>query len=189
MNLTALQRKLERLAVLMEIRADREEKKREEERENELKLLLLALLLTLYRDQNYQVFQAAFLDALRSGMEQLDPNGEYGDLIERELLEQDKYLQGFVNDLRNGKLSEGQARQRAGLYASSLGKVKWQMTLDDAGSAEMQWVYSPTVQDHCAGCIELNGMIKPASVWLATIYPRSGDTQCQMNCQCELEPV
>ena len=184
MDLQKLQRALDHLAVLWAIRADPDRK-----REDELRTILVALLLGAWSDRDWDNFKTEMLAALAAAFSELDPNDEYEELIRKELATQSGYSSGFVNALRNGTLSEAEAKNRAGMYATSLGKLKWQITLTDSGDAEMAWKYNESVLDHCPDCIELNGVVRKASTWLATIYPRSGKTLCKMFCQCDLVPV
>ena len=186
-DLIALKRELEHLAVLTEIKS----KKDDEDRKRKLILLLLFLLDTLYEDNDYTAFKIAFLQALRNAMEayaeQFD--GDFSELIDLEIATQSGYLSGLIKDLRNGTISQKMAEWRVGLYAKTLDKFAEQVYLDMQGETSLKWVYSHTVVDHCNDCINLNGTIRTAREWLRTIYPRSGQTECMMSCQCELLPV
>lgn len=183
MNLTALQRKLERLAVLLEIRADRSESEREER----LRLRLLAVLALLLASEDYRAFEVDFLNALRSGMEELDPNGGYGYLIDREIASQRGYLHNFIQDMRNGKLSEAQMRNRAGMYSGSLGSFKERINLEQEGDNLLTWFWDETMEEdrHCSDCRGLDGQTKTARQWATLgLYPRSPNLLCWTNCRC-----
>lgn len=181
MNRTKLQRAIDHLDFLCAIRKEQDE-------EDALALLLLALLATLYEDGDYATFRLAFLNELKLSFESLDPDGIYGDLIDQELAVQSGYLTNFIRDLRNGSLSEAQAKNRARMYSSSLGKLRELFKLKDYDEDQMlKWVLGEA--EHCDDCVSLDGTVRSAKTWAMTIYPRSGGTQCISNCKCDLVPV
>ncbi len=186
MNLTTLQRKLEHLAVLLEIRAGRDEKRREDE----LRLRLLAVLALVLAGEDYDAFRYSFLAELRKYYEALDVNGEYEQLINREIAVQNGYLSGFITDLRNGKLSDVAAKARAGSYAWSVGKVREEINLygyDDA--ARLQWIMGEN-ENHCQTCPSLHGKIKTAVQWRTLgLFPKCSLTDCDGACLCHFEEV
>ena len=186
MNLLPLQRSLEHLAVLLEIRADRKERKREDE----LRLRLLAILALVLASEDWDAFRKSFLAELESEYSALDVNGEYGQLIDRELATQNGYLTGFIQDLKNGKLSDAQARNRAGMYAGSLGNLRERIAVAKDGDTLMTWRWDPTLEEerHCQDCRELDGQTRTGKQWAsANLFPRSIALQCSYNCHCTLE--
>ncbi len=186
MNLKNLQNKLEHLAVLLEIRAGREERKREEE----LRLRLLAILALVLASEDYRAFEADFIAALSSAYSELDVNSEYGDLIDRELIRQGNYLNGFSNDLRRGKISEAQARARVAQYASSLGKVAEMFQLQGMGLETLgRWDRNPELEN-CEDCLELDGQVHAIKWYITTGHtPKSEMQRCGHNCGCGITPV
>ena len=184
MNLSTLKRNLEHLAVLLEIRADRKERKREDE----LRLRLLAILALVLASEDWDAFRKSFLAELESEYSALDVNGEYGQLIDRELATQNGYLTGFIQDLKNGKLSDAQARNRAGMYAGSLGAFANAIDVAAQGEAILEWRVLKS-EENCVDCQKLEGEQHKASMWLHYHVPRDGKTRCKFNCKCDLVPV
>ncbi len=177
MNLSVLKEELEHLTRLLSIRADKEE----DEDELTLAAKLLAILAMYYQYRDIAAFKSAFLATLARSYSQLYPQEDWSDLIQEEVDRQAEYLDGFADDLEADLISEREAKARAKLYSLSLGKLHWSIDLRKLGDIDLKWVWNDTVSDHCDDCRELNGTIRPASTWLATIYPRSGDTQCKMH--------
>ena len=183
MNLPELRRALDHLAVLVEIRS----RKQEKEDEDDLALILLALLATYYEDKDADSFKVAFLLALREAFEELDPDDEHGQLIEQELAYQAGFLTGFLQDLRNGKISEAQARARARQYAASLWKLRERIKLEKEignGDPMMTWNLGEN-ENHCNSCPSLHGRRKRASEWARLgLYPKCSINECGQYCYC-----
>lgn len=186
MNLTKLRRGIEHLAVLLEIRAGKEES----EKEKRLKLRLLAVLALVLANEDYRAFEASFLNALRESYEKLDVNDEFGDLIDRELIVQGNYLNGFINDLRGDEISEAQARMRVGQYATSLGKMGELFELQGMGLDTMgRWDKNPELEN-CDDCNELDGQVHAVKWYITTGHtPKSEMQRCGHNCGCGITPV
>lgn len=185
LNLPELRRALDHLAVLVEIRSRRSEK----EDEDNLAIILLALLATYYEDKDSDVFKSAFLVTIRNAFEELDPNDEYGELITQEIAFQSGFLTGFLQDLKNDKISEGMARARAVSYARSLGKLREEIGLTGEGDNLMRFNNMEDAR-HCSVCPEYDQVVKPASEWLRIqIYPKSMILPCGSNCKCFFTPA
>ena len=126
---------------------------------------------------------------MREAFEELDPDDEYGNLIDGELAYQAGFLTGFLQDLKNGKISEAQARARAKQYAASLGKLRERIKAERTDKdSRGKWSMNPTLEN-CPDCIELNGQIHTMAWFLANHIPRDGNTQCGQNCGCSISPV
>lgn len=185
MDTKKLQRELEHLDVLLAIKGKRDE----QDEEDALALALLAVLAMYFEDGDYESFRLAFLNELRLSFESLDPDGIYGDLIDKELAVQSGYLSNFTKDLRNGTLSEAQAKNRARMYAGSLGSLRERIRLDEMGDTILTWRWDSTIEAerHCASCRDLNGVSKKASTWARLdLHPRSLQLDCGFNCHCDL---
>lgn len=102
--------------------------------------------------------------------------------------EQYKYLDGFQADLVAGKVSEGQALVRAGMYSDSArasyerGNFQAQ-TRGGREITEEKWELGSA--RHCDDCVAL-----AAEGWqpMGTFpFPGDGNTACLTNCQCHKE--
>lgn len=86
-------------------------------------------------------------------------------------------------------MTQKAAEARARLYATILGKFFIQLRLQAEPNKQLAWRYNPEAM-HCGDCKELDGLVRPAKEWYKlNLYPRSGQTECLMNCKCTLEEV
>ena len=154
------------------------------EREKRLAVILVALMLDYLETENAEQLRVMFLAALRHAYDDLQFGDEFRDLIEAEIENQKDYLDGFIEDVMTGAISEKQTLARAKQYATSLGKVRSQIQLKRAGDTLMRWDYAEESQ-HCTDCLGLNGQVKPASEWLKLgLYPKSPLLECSQGCNC-----
>ncbi len=99
------------------------------------------------------------------------------------LKEQYGHLDGFVDDLRGGELSEEQIRARAEMYVNSAREAyetAHSRNAEKLGLTEESW--SLGASEHCDDCLAY-----AAQGWqpLGTFpTPGSGATQCMTNCAC-----
>jgi hypothetical protein len=102
-----------------------------------------------------QLVKATYVDeyAMARGGRQMMTQRDWG-ILGSQIKSQYKFLAGFERDMMDGKLSEGQARVRAGMYVES-GTQAF-----ERGKAEGLGIPS-----------------LPA-------YPGDGSTQCRANCRC-----
>lgn len=100
-----------------------------------------------------------------------------------------KYIDGFGDGLAAGKVSEGQALVRAGMYADSAraSYEKGHFQSQTRGGREVTeelWVLGST-ENHCKDCPDL------ASAGWVPIgthpFPGDGNTECLTNCLCHKE--
>ena len=97
------------------------------------------------------------------------------------------YLDNFTADLPN--MTYKAAKNRAALYATNFTRFIYRLSLVASPYKKLRWRYTPEAH-HCGDCQNLDGVVKNANEWLALgLYPRSGQTECLMNCKCYFEEV
>jgi hypothetical protein len=179
-KLTSLKRQVEHLAVMMEI------KKRTDE-EDALALLLLAVLNDYYDNGDIDAFMSAFLATLRTAYEDLDPDGEYADVIDEELATQEEFLKGFADGLEGGDVNEAQARARVNQYSTSLGKVKERIKIEKLDpQTRGMWQINPLLEN-CQDCVDLKGSVHTMKWFLENHIPKDGNTTCGQHCGCNIK--
>lgn len=102
------------------------------------------------------------------------------------IADQYRYLDGFIDEIRAGTLTEEQIRARAGMYINSSREAFERATQRNAQElklTEMAWTLGEA--EHCPDCLDLAAM---GWVPMGTItqYPGGGQTQCLTNCQCHI---
>lgn len=109
------------------------------------------------------------------------------EIVDREIAEQFRYLDGFINDLRamraQGQTIEPRQVSRAKLYAQAMRvtarEAQRQFIYNEiGGQAQERRILTPA--DHCPDCVEYADMgWQPIGS-----LPPIGDSQCGQNCKC-----
>lgn len=123
------------------------------------------------------------------GREMMTPSdwGSIGGMIG----EQYRYLNGFIDAIASGDLSEAQITARAGMYINSAREAfekANQKAQIAAGYDEVLWVMNIPAE-HCPDCEEFAAMgwTKIADDAYGGCVPGQGCTVCLTACQCHLE--
>lgn len=111
--------------------------------------------------------------------------------ILRWLNEQSTFLDDFLNDIVDGKITKENLAYHVGLWADkSLKTIYNEGMLQGDNNRYYMWVYHPTA-DHCDTCQRANGQIHRLRTWRDSgIMPQSSRLQCGgYNCKCRLIPI
>lgn len=122
--------------------------------------------------------QAMFAKGGRANMRPAD-FGRVGGVLRDEF----RFLDGFAQDIADGRQSRAQALARIKQYGKATQQSYWrEWALDTEG--EIYWRLHPA--EHCQDCIDLANNSPYTADTLPT-YPGAGETQCRGNCNCTLE--
>lgn len=142
---------------------------------------------------DWQTQSAAILRALhtaaavaaRGGWAQMDPAdwGRLGAATKAQY----RYLAGFAGDLAAGRVTQGQARTRIGMYgAAARGTYEAQTRVQAKGARQLRRMRNRLgVADHCPGCQAMTAL-----GWVDIDDPRfvlPGQRECKTGCHCTLE--
>lgn len=126
------------------------------------------------------------------GMAGVTAYGPEAARIGRILADQEsQYLQGFLQDLIDGKyldadgeFREGAFNARQMMYVNKTRGTAYDGFVYGSPANQFDWVLG-AVEDHCDDCpVWAEG--GPYDVSTLAIYPSGGDTQCLTNCKCFL---
>jgi len=102
------------------------------------------------------------------------------------LADQYRYLEGFADDIVAGNMTEGQIRNRAGMYSNSA-REAYSRGIDRMvrawGADRETWVVS--AGDNCPDCIDNQDEGKQEIGYFS--MPGDGSTVCLTNCHCHKE--
>lgn len=109
---------------------------------------------------------------------------DYG-LIGQRLKEQYKYLRGFSEDLKAGKLSEAQFRQRLNLYAADT-RHAYELARTESHKGDgYNWERRiRNAKDSCVSCV---GYADRGWQPIGSLPPIGTACECGSSCQCSLE--
>ena len=143
---------------------------------------------TLMRQEIKEEYIRQYLLGI-GGRPQMSPSdwGSLGGMLK----EQYTRLNGFADDITDGKLSEAQIRQRSQMYINSAREGferASQKTALETGNDEVRWVVDQLVEN-CEDCLDFSdkGWQKIEDDPYGGAFPGSGDTVCLTNCACHLE--
>lgn len=177
-----------------------------QDEDREEQLILLAALLAWFKAQSKKLAEAlrgevitlaAWLVGMRLLIKRLHTSaaliaGEVDEaLVAARIAEQYGYLGGFAGAIQDGdegeELSVAAIIARAASYAGAGGATFWLTVIEQeksAGKTEVLWVVNHALEN-CPDCLDWESM-----GWMPvdelTTAPREGDTQCLMNCGCDL---
>lgn len=138
----------------------------------------------LMREQIKQNYIAAYMPGVGGyeNMTQADW-GRIGAMVK----EQYKYLDGFYEEVKSGKLTPEQIRVRQNMYLNSSREAFETAVKRNASTLDMEyerWVIGS--QHPCEDCQALAGMDWVPMGTFRQI-PGDGTTRCKTNCQCHIE--
>ena len=116
------------------------------------------------------------------GRDQMTPS-DWG-TVGRQLRDQYGYMDGFVKDLADGKLTEAQIQARMRMYVNASREAyekAAEKSAKKAGFTEEKWTVDTSLEN-CPDCLAYQ-----AEGWQEIGYfpePGSGETQCLSNCGC-----
>lgn len=115
------------------------------------------------------------------GRDQMTPRdwGSLGGMLK----EQNKHLKGFLSEIAEGGLTEGQIRARSDMYVNSAREAygrAHERNAEALGFDQEKWELGEA--EHCDDCIAFAGMgWQPIGTFPV---PGEGETQCLTNCKC-----
>lgn len=113
------------------------------------------------------------------------PLGDDDQLLALDIKDSDAdFLNGFLDRIRSGDLSESQIRANAQLYINKTRGTANEAFVNASDSDDLfEWRLGIT--EHCNDCIDLaaGSPYGKGELWT---HPAMGDTECKVNCACYL---
>lgn len=153
-----------------------------------------AILRATFRDELYRAGVKSYEDGLVAGGADIrDPS--ITDLAERQtkvaewFALQTSFVESFVNDVVQGRISRDQISARAAMWVNKSLRSIYYVGLGDADAETFYtWQFGAT-KDHCTTCTLLNGQNHRLKDWMRSGYmPGCTCTECKgYQCKCTLE--